>query len=637
MKVADAPFKRLRFEYVPDPRESLVGALAAACRQHRLHDIPTALEGGGIQMPRTGLIQCTGPDTIERLARIMRTESENLHAIAFAPTDQRRLVALADLQAPRRFFDFERRRIAPQSLQAKPYHRSDWLNRLLPYCPESLELLVDVCPVCGPLGWRHTRGIAACEKCGDPIPPSSEDPLPVASADDYRLFADLMSRNPDIGQNAVQQLPDAMQAFSRTALVNVALKAAVISSLEFSGRGVDRLLSADAAIVADVVGRGAALLRGWPASIRSFTDARLGEIAGNVAAYDAMRRDIRWIAQRSVAEEQQLVAMAFPDIDGRKVKTFAKDVRYYTATETNTLLWTSSRQLEQLRKSAALRWEELPGGLRKRVRYDADDVDELRRILRNSVSPEAVGARFELPVYAIGQMIALELLEAHDHAGAVILQGQQLRTGSVDDFARHLHATAIRQTPPAGFVPLRSAMMRFPGEKPWARVLKAMRDRHIPFYVEGTQGATTRNMHVNPARLPRAPLSQTERGDEILILTHVAIRDACEILGLGFEETANATASAKIEIIRRKKGKGVARDDLVNLAASIASTGEAAAFSNRNAVELYHELKRLGVTRLHDAWCRRSLVELGLVNDMCRTLLDRCRGDGDGDALAPDL
>ncbi|WP_187789449.1 hypothetical protein, partial [Salmonella sp. S071_01786] len=97
----------------------------------------------------------------------------------------------------------------------------------------------------------------------------------------------------------------------------------------------------------------------------------------------------------------------------------------------------------------------------------------------------------------------------------------------------------------------------------------------------------------------------------ILILTHVAIRDACEILGLGFEETANATASAKIEIIRRKKGKGVARDDLVNLAASIASTGEAAAFSNRNAVELYHELKRLGVTRLHDAWCRRSLVELG--------------------------
>ncbi|PND71774.1 hypothetical protein, partial [Escherichia coli] len=134
-------------------------------------------------------------------------------------------------------------------------------------------------------------------------------------------------------------------------------------------------------------------------------------------------------------------------------------------------------------------------------------------------------------------------------------------TGSVDDFARHLHATAIRQTPPAGFVPLRSAMMRFPGEKPWARVLKAMRDRHIPFYVEGTQGATTRNMHVNPARLPRAPLSQTERGDEILILTHVAIRDACEILGLGFEETANATASAKIEIIRRKKGKGVARDD----------------------------------------------------------------------------
>lgn len=634
MKVAHAPFKRLRFKYVPDRRESLVGALAAACREHRLHNIPTALEGGGVQMARIGLIQCTDPHTIERLARIMRTEPENLHSIAFTPTDQRSVVALADLNVPRRFFDFERRRIGPRSLKAEPYHRSDWLNLLLPYCPESLELLVDVCPACGPLGWRHTRGIAACEQCGEPVPPSSVDPLPAESADDYRLFADLMSRDPDIGKNAVQQLPRAMRGFSRTALVNVALKAAIISTSERTGRDVDRLLSADAPSIARMVGRGAALLRGWPDSIRAFANAKLDQIAGDVNAYDEMRRDIRWIAQRAAADEQQLLATAFPDIDGRKVKTFAKDVRYYTATEANMLLWTSSRELAQLRKAAALKWEELPGGLRKRVRYNAADVDELRIILRNSMSPEAVGARLELPVYAIEQMVWLELLEAHDNVGATILHGQQVRPSSADDFGRKLDAAAIRRPPPAGFVQLRSAMMRFPGEKPWARVLKAMRDGHIPFYVEGTQRATARNMHVHPARLPRAPLSDTERGGDIVILTHVSIRDACEILGLGFEETTGVTASAKIEIIRRKKGKGVARDDLLNLAASIASTGEAAAFSNRNPVELYHELKRLGVNRLQNAWCRGSLVELGLVSDMCGTLLDRCRGDGN--ALVPE-
>ncbi|MCP6329995.1 hypothetical protein NL460_28070, partial [Klebsiella pneumoniae] len=58
----------------------------------------------------------------------------------------------------------------------------------------------------------------------------------------------------------------------------------------------------------------------------------------------------------------------------------------------------------------------------------------------------------------------------------------------------------------------------------------------------------------------------------------------------------------------------VSREAVDALARIIAFTGEAAVFSNRNAVGLYHELKRAGVARLHGGWSRRELVERGLVS-----------------------
>lgn len=647
MKVADAPFKRLRFEYDPGRRESVIGALAAACRKHRLPRIASALEGGGVHVARIGSVQCAPADMLDRIARVMRTDPASLHKIAFSWSDRRDRIVLGDLVAPRAAFDLERRRISPVSLRKAPYHRSDWLNLLLPYCPESLELLVDACPDCGPLGWRRTRGLDACEGCGKQIAPSKAAPLPFYAADDYRLFADLMSRDLDAGAKAIGQLPSAIQSFSRTALVGVALRAGIIATSGQRGRGLEKLAEAGPDVVMRVVATGAALLRGWPASMQAFADRRLDAIAGDVTAYETMRRDMRWIAQRNDMEGESLVGLAFADIDGRKVQTFAKDTRYYTATETNIQLWTSSQQLKQLRDAKALRFEELPGGQRKRVRYDADDVDALRNLLRTSTTAEAVAAWFELPVYAISQIAFPQpvptasggsdtaLLTALDHPGVVVLQGQKLDAASVENFARELDSIAIRRQPPPGFITLRSAMIRYPGEKPWGRVLAALLGSRIPYYVAGTQPATARSIHVDPARLPKLPLTQRERDEGFLRFTHVSMRDAGEILGAGFEETAQAIASRGIEISRYGKGNGVSREAVNALASIIAFTGEAAVFSNRNAVGLYHELKRAGVARLHGGWSRRELVERGLVSPLARAGCEESLRTTCLDALGP--
>ncbi|MBX9925634.1 MAG: hypothetical protein K2Y05_04695, partial [Hyphomicrobiaceae bacterium] len=445
------PIKRLRFSYDPDARESVAGALAAACREHRLHRINSALEGGGIALSRIGSIQCAPPETIEHLARIMRTDATLIAAIAFTRSERRDRIVMGDLIAPRSVFDFERRWIGPISLGDEPFHRSAWLNRMLPYCPKSLELLVNACPTCGPLGWRTTRGIGFCEECREPIPPSTELPLPKTLADDYRLFADLMSRDAAVGAVAVHRLPDGIRSYSRTTLTGVAVRASIVSASGRGRWGVEKLVEQHPGMVATISATAAALLREWPKSVQRSIDARLAEIPGDLVAYEKLRRDIRWIANGSGEEGKQLVANAFPDIDGRKVRTFAKETRHYTATQAHTKLWTSSQELAVLRRADALRWDELPGGRRKRVRYDAHDVDELALLLLQSMSPEAVASRFEVPVYAVGQMLVFQLLIAQGHPGVLLLRGQQLDAAFLDAFAGRLDAAAIRAKPPQGF------------------------------------------------------------------------------------------------------------------------------------------------------------------------------------------
>jgi hypothetical protein len=210
----------------------------------------------------------------------------------------------------------------------------------------------------------------------------------------------------------------------------------------------------------------------------------------------------------------------------------------------------------------------------------------------------------------------IRLLLAQEHPGVLLLQGQKVDAASLDPFARGLDAAAIRCKPTRGFMSLRSAMIRYPGEKPWGRVLEALLTKRIAFYIDGPQPANALNMMVRPSSLPPHPLRANEQGDDILDLTHVSMRDAGEILGAGFDETAAVIASTRIEIIRYGKGKGVSREAVQRLAGAVAFTGEAAVFSSRTAVGLYNQLKRDGVSRRHGGWSRPALVKLGLASDL---------------------
>lgn len=625
----NSSIKQLHFAYHPKSEESLIGAFAEGCRGHRLVRIATALEGGNIGITKPGLVQLADFAIAERLAKVMRTDVELITAISFSTTDRLGSIMLGDLYMPRPAFEFVRRRIGPHSLVLESYHRSDWLNRFLPYCPKSLEHLVDECPRCGPLGWNRTRGIANCETCGQLVPSSELPRLASGHQDDYRLAADLMARDPAAGQRALAQMPPCLRPYSRSVLVDVMLKSGIMAGDLPTRWDLAQLRTQPSGTIASVVSAGARLMRDWPTGVQKVVAKRMEANLDDLAAYEGVRAEARWIGKYSGKEGQAILAMAFPLLDGRTAKTFSSAARFYTALEVNRRLWSSSVDLSQLRNTGAIRFEPLPSRQRLRARYDADDVDELRLQLLAGETPSKTAARIDLPVYAIGQLLILKRLTMLNHPGVRVLRGNLIDSSSAQALEDDLASRAIRSKAPVDSVSLRYAMVRYGGEKPWGLIIGKMLDRKIAFYLELGEALTVRNIRVDPAELPTLAPNQIDTYDP-LGLTHVSLRDAHEILGAKHYEAEAAIASAKLAVVPYGKGKGVDRQGLQRLAAQVTFSREAAARSTLGPQALNHEFTRLGIERVHGAWDRDALANRGLVD---RIKLDLSVGRGMRDDL----
>lgn len=606
--------KRLLFPYAPDPAESLIGAFAEALHGHRIRSVRTGIEGAGFSLARPGSLQMAPDDRITAIASVMRTDPGLLRATAFSSTVARGRISLGDLEIPRAVIDLERRRISPRRLKDANFHRADWLNLLLPYCPHSLELLVDSCPACGPLGWTVTRGVANCDQCGEAIPPSLAPALGTELTGPYRFAADLMSRNSVIGTAAASRLPEAVPAFSRSAICDVMMRAGIVFGRRSVGGAIVNLVAQPPAEVVTVITTGARMIAGWPSSIKKEVRARTAEMGGDLPAYDRLRNDLRWIAQGS-EEGGRLIAMAFPTLDGRTADPFASDRRYYTATQTNTKLWTSSSDLKLLRDSRAIDYEELPSNRRLRARYDADHVDALRAALDDGTSPGAAASELDVPIYALGQLVEAGLLELSEAPGVHVLRGVQISKRSIRELIKMVTGAASDRLPAAACVPVRQLLAAYPGEKPWGECLDQLISSKVALHAGG-DGFSIRNLLLRSADLPKLSAVNGAVERDPTGIARIPLRDAYEVLGAPDEEAMAAIRSARLEILSEGRGKSVCRSELRGLAAEIAFAGEVALHEGACPIATFHRLSRQKIPRAHGAWSRSALMLRGMVRPM---------------------
>ena len=480
-----------------DPDESIPGALARATAGHHLEKLNTVLKEAGLPAKHAGATQLMPPEALAELADVMRcgpldlVETVGRRLVEAGPRRGRHYVAFGDLVLPRSFLDLRRRCVAPTTLASAPRHRTAWLVTVLPYCPASLERLVDACPGCGAaLGWIRTRGIGRCETCEAVLPPSAQPMLLPEAADDYRLFAGLVSPTRIGRAEAYAALPERLRGLPPGDLVRLAVKWGLEAADE-DGSVVrawqTRATKLPPERLAAVVTGGAGLLRSWPEGLRDWALPACGT-DGSTAAPDLRRRVRRMaVGDAGYSARFDVVREALPADMLKSAGTFADGRRTYSGREVRRRLPQSGEHLRALRASGAIPFTTTRRGGEYTYRYCADRVDAATERAGDAVSFGSVQRSLGLPVYALEQFFCSALLERLDDPVLRILLRRPMTSASaVKRLEADLISTASKRKRPANVLPIGQESRRIGGRpKPWHAIYSAMLSGDVPFWLDG--------------------------------------------------------------------------------------------------------------------------------------------------------
>ncbi|MBY3117314.1 hypothetical protein [Rhizobium laguerreae] len=171
------------------PGEHIRDAVFRAIEQNGFVRTNLALRLAGASSFRSlsALTSLANSDEIIRLVDVLglRRDAERLHELlANGSVQGRQYVSFFGHHLRRSQFAVSRR-VAPSVLRKDEYQRAIWSVRWLSFDPETMEQLLDKCPVCrSTLGWAMTRGVCYCDKCADPKVDLRDFPQPHVEADD---------------------------------------------------------------------------------------------------------------------------------------------------------------------------------------------------------------------------------------------------------------------------------------------------------------------------------------------------------------------------------------------------------------------------------------------------------------------
>lgn len=615
--------RTMRYPVPIKPEESIPGALAKGIRDNVLERSSIFFDDAGIPRRNMGLVQVLPHDDMNSLATFMGCSPDALSPRAgelIRHGHHATFVDFGDLRLPIGDVAFRRRRLSPITLEAQGFHHEAWLFNLLPYCPTSLERLVDTCQSCGlTLGWTRCWGIGICEWCRVPIQPSQEPPLVPALVENYRFFASLLSLQPDKRRAAHLALPNALHDLAPESLVGMILRIGQVcrdDPVRWTKR--ESACRLDPVSLASVVSLGTATLRTWPESIVEWARSSFDAVSDDLPAHHRIRANIKRLGNPHYEDPAQvrLVRAALPQEFGSFVHSAANG-SFVTATEFKRRTSVKQERLDAIREE--LEDRRLPGISRVRSQLDVDLVDEFERRYRDSRRLDSLTFELMLPSYALEQMVCLGVLpQEQNRAVRMARRGTCFAQVVIDNLYLDIHGKAKTSDKPAGAVAIETAARQIGGrEKPWGEIFDALRRGRIEFWLTGTR-VTTRTIKVLPSALASFNFVDFDSSiyPDFDFETTVISAEAEEILNTHPKYTPVLVDQNLLSFKRSGGIKYASKVQVVELARRMVCAAELGYAMNVSSRKVAKIASQLGARSLGCGWFREDFIDRGILRPL---------------------
>lgn len=379
----------------------------------------------------------------------------------------------------RRRFEIKARRIAPSSLSVSPHHRARWKVRLLPFCPESWEHLIDTCPspTCAkPLRWAECLQIDRCEHCDFDLKLAETASVPPDLRDTLSFVSDIIHPAPEVRSRAIAKLPAPLSDVAAQDVFEV------LCVVTRSVTPEHIKLTTSAQFDTTYLALAAQMLLDYPRTLDRLAEAGRDEKDHRIVPLFAKLR--RRAKQKAGIQKALVLSMVDRAETAHHGPTRLAKMREEEGE------WTFHRAAVWLGISLTDFNDVVAAGLaspsprKSRVRdirwIKPDEVHPLSIGLRQRMSPEEFVQSYQIPLAGMEQLVGLGLLKPCTEPIVRLLHpGFQLDRVSVLGLVDRL-ADALAPPLPDS-IALEDAFQGIGGgEKPWAAIIQAALDGLIP-------------------------------------------------------------------------------------------------------------------------------------------------------------
>ena len=484
------------------------------------------------------------------------------------------------------------RRFAPAGLALGPHIRTTWQLKPFPFCEESWQELIHICPTCQtPQGWRATT-VVYCNNCYEDLRLIQAPYVPENERASLKSAIGLVHHDPKRVALSLTQLPDTL-SIEPAAAVELLVRLLPVLEPQIRGKRPEFLSKATSSQINSAMAKAWNLLLGWPDAPRALFRQHIIRSEGKQQdGNDGQNNfflnlgDHKFLLPETADAIRQL-----NDYCSAPTKLPSPaDARLMSPTEVIRRLGPKF-SVVKARQSSVLGTEFATHNGFAAPMHFSSEIEALAKERADRISFGSAAERLGLPHYAIRQFADAGFIEKLYHPYFEFrFNAGQLSCASVNRLEERLKVEATT-LPTERIMLVHAAKVFGGGMKPWANILSLLLTGGIDFEVEPNR-PLFKSIFIKQSDasslLSCGSVIPLAKKDESLIS-----RDAAEILNLTPRKTIPLLGKALSRSM--SSAKLVCPIHVQKIAGAFMSVPELAARLSMNAPAVYRLVERQGM------------------------------------------